>query len=115
MSGAGDVNGDGFADLLVGAPFTDAGGTDRGAAYLVFGGAGLGGSTVTLNALGTGGFTLTGFEDGVLAGLSVSGRGTSTATASPTSSSGHRAPTPGGPATARRTWCLAGRGWAAAP
>ncbi|MBI2931343.1 MAG: FG-GAP repeat protein [Planctomycetes bacterium] len=35
---AGDVNGDGFEDLLVGAPFVDAGGTDRGRAYLFLGG-----------------------------------------------------------------------------
>ncbi|MBI4209246.1 MAG: FG-GAP repeat protein [Deltaproteobacteria bacterium] len=34
----GDVNGDGYDDILVGAPFNDnAGGTDSGAAYLVFG------------------------------------------------------------------------------
>ncbi len=35
---AGDVNGDGRDDLIVGAPFEDAGGTDRGNAYLFFGG-----------------------------------------------------------------------------
>ena len=113
MSGAGDVNGDGFDDLIVGAPFTNAGGSNRGAAYVVFGGAGLGGSTVTLNALGTGGFTLQGFEDNADAGLSVSGAGTSMATALPTSSSGRRRE--GGVLAAGRTWCLAGRAWAAAP
>jgi hypothetical protein len=37
VSGAGDVNGDGFGDLIVGAPFGDNGGTDAGEAYLVFG------------------------------------------------------------------------------
>src|SRR5205823_4656350 len=36
VAGAGDVNGDGFADLIVGASTTDAGGTDRGEAYVVF-------------------------------------------------------------------------------
>jgi hypothetical protein len=39
VSGAGDVNGDGFADLIVGAPYDDNdGGTDAGAAYIFHGG-----------------------------------------------------------------------------
>jgi hypothetical protein len=38
VSAAGDVNNDGFADLIVGAPYTDAGATDAGAAYIIFGG-----------------------------------------------------------------------------
>jgi hypothetical protein len=37
VSGAGDVNGDGFADLLIGAKGADTGGGDRGATYLLFG------------------------------------------------------------------------------
>src|SRR5262249_21775818 len=49
VAGAGDVNGDGFADMIVGAPSTDAGGTDRGEAYVVFGGPNLGGTIPTLN------------------------------------------------------------------
>ena len=36
VSGAGDVNADGFADLLVNAPLNDAAGTDAGAIYLLF-------------------------------------------------------------------------------
>jgi hypothetical protein len=75
VSGGGDVNGDGFDDLLIGASLTDAGGTDRGEAYVVFGGSGLGGGTLTLNALGSQGFTLSGFEDNALAGVNVSGGG----------------------------------------
>src|SRR5207247_561797 len=75
VAGAGDVNGDGFSDYIVGAPKTDAGGTDRGEAYVVFGGPNLGGTIPVLNALGTGGFTLSGFEDSALAGSSVAGAG----------------------------------------
>ena len=37
---AGDVNGDGYDDLIVGAYGNDAGGTDAGRAYVYFGGAG---------------------------------------------------------------------------
>lgn len=37
LSTAGDINGDGRADLLIGADFADADGTDRGQSYLVYG------------------------------------------------------------------------------
>jgi hypothetical protein len=39
VSGAGDVDGDGYDDLLVGACKNDDGGLDAGAAYLVLGSA----------------------------------------------------------------------------
>jgi hypothetical protein len=35
---AGDMNGDGFADMIVGAPGNDAAGTDAGSAYVFLGG-----------------------------------------------------------------------------
>ncbi len=35
---AGDVNGDGFGDLVIGAPGSDAGGTNSGRVYVFFGG-----------------------------------------------------------------------------
>jgi hypothetical protein len=40
VSLAGDVNGDGFDDMIVGARFGDDGGTSAGEAYVVFGAAG---------------------------------------------------------------------------
>jgi hypothetical protein len=37
LSSAGDINGDGFADLIVGASASSGGGTGAGAAYVIFG------------------------------------------------------------------------------
>ncbi len=37
VSAAGDVNGDGFADLLIGAYRADPNGSESGASYVVFG------------------------------------------------------------------------------
>ena len=42
VSGAGDVNGDGFDDLIAGAHFGDDGGPSAGEAYIVYGGTHLG-------------------------------------------------------------------------
>jgi hypothetical protein len=38
VAGAGDVDGDGFGELLLAAPFADLGGTDAGSTYLLHGG-----------------------------------------------------------------------------
>ena len=44
VSGAGDINNDGYDDLIVGARFGDDGGEDAGEAYIIYGGAHLGGA-----------------------------------------------------------------------
>ena len=74
VSSAGDVNGDGFEDLIVGAPGVDADGNDYGASYVVFGAAG-GISSVDLAALGTGGFKIIGEDPNDKFGRSVSSAG----------------------------------------
>jgi Ca2+-binding RTX toxin-like protein len=37
VAGAGDFNGDGLSDVLIGAPLNDTNGSDAGAAYVIFG------------------------------------------------------------------------------
>jgi hypothetical protein len=79
VSGAGDVNGDGVDDFLVGSYGADASGTNRGETYLVYGQGGgnpLSGS-LDLAALGStvAGATFQGIADDDQAGRSVSGAG----------------------------------------
>ncbi|MBI5154155.1 FG-GAP repeat protein, partial [Candidatus Poribacteria bacterium] len=73
VSGAGDVNGDGLADLIVGVPDADANGEHSGRSYVVFGGANS--TTVDLGALGDGGFRMDGIDSWDYSGASVSGAG----------------------------------------
>ena len=72
---AGDVNGDGITDVIVGARGSDHSGSDSGRAYVVFGGAGL--DTVELSdvAAGNGGFAIDAPSSGDLCGLGVAGAG----------------------------------------
>ena len=82
VAAAGDVNGDGFDDLIVGAPRGDDGGTDAGEAYVIFGtasgfGTDVGGRQVLdLTTLSVAeGFIIQGDATDDLAGLSVSSAG----------------------------------------
>ena len=76
VQSAGDVNGDGYDDIIVGAPFADAHGVDSGAAYVIFGKAGGFAADMELGALnGTNGFKLSGIAAGDHAGGAVSGAG----------------------------------------
>ena len=61
VSSAGDVNGDGFDDLIIGALGADPNGDDSGASYVVFGQAGGFAANLNLSDLdGTNGFQITG-------------------------------------------------------
>src|SRR5262245_26343755 len=76
VGSAGDVNGDGFADLIVGADLADVNGTDSGASYVVFGKASGFAANVDLSALdGTSGFILSGAGTGHRSGFSVASAG----------------------------------------
>ena len=78
VSKAGDINSDGFDDLIIGAPYANPKLiTDAGQSYVVFGSATVGsGGTINLSSLdSTNGFTLDGIASGDLSGRSVSDAG----------------------------------------
>lgn len=77
VSSAGDFNGDGLNDLLIGALFADPnGGADTGEAYIVFGRSTGFSSSIDLSSLNGGeGFRLTGIDAGDNFGSAVSGAG----------------------------------------
>ncbi|CAB5494075.1 beta strand repeat-containing protein, partial [Bathymodiolus thermophilus thioautotrophic gill symbiont] len=70
VSSAGDVNGDGLDDLIVGA---NGVGSNAGRSYVVFGKVDK--NAVNLSALGTGGFVINGENAGDKSGYSVSSAG----------------------------------------
>ncbi|MGD9856776.1 MAG: beta strand repeat-containing protein, partial [Planctomycetaceae bacterium] len=76
VSPAGDVNGDGFADVIVGARTDENNGTNSGSSYVVFGKASGFGATFNLSTIdGTNGFRLDGAASNHYSGRAVSGAG----------------------------------------
>jgi hypothetical protein len=75
VSGIGDINGDGMADVIVGARFDDPRGSYSGASFVVFGKATT--TTVELSDVdtGTGGFVINGVSANDRSGFAVSGAG----------------------------------------
>ena len=82
VSNAGDVNGDGIDDLIIGAPYADPNGNNRaGESYVVFGGSDVGNEgSLELSALdGSNGFVINGatnpYDYSGLSGYSVGNAG----------------------------------------
>jgi hypothetical protein len=76
VSGAGDINGDGFDDLVVGGPLANAHGHHSGAAYVMFGKAsGFDAAVQAADLHGSGGFALSGAAPYDYAGAAVSSAG----------------------------------------
>ena len=81
VSSAGDVNDDGYDDIVIGATGGDDGVTDAGEAYVIFG-KGSGFTDINLGALDPAdGFEIVGAATSDQVGISVSSAGTSTMTA----------------------------------
>src|SRR5436190_1455261 len=76
VSSAGDVNGDGFADLIIGAYGADPHGPFSGASYVVFGkGSGFAGNLDLSTLNGTNGLKISGVAAADKSGRSVSSAG----------------------------------------
>ena len=76
VSGAGDMNGDGFRDFIVSDPYFDGPTAASGAVYVIFGAPGVTGGGFDLSALdGRNGFRIDGNQEGSSLGLHVSAAG----------------------------------------
>ncbi len=76
VSTAGDINGDGLGDIIIGASNADTNGENSGVTYVVFGSTSPFPGMLDLSALnGNNGFTINGIADSDLSGFSVSSAG----------------------------------------
>ncbi|MHC5731554.1 MAG: integrin alpha, partial [Nostoc sp.] len=77
VSSAGDINGDGFDDLIIGAESADRNGRyNAGQSYVVFGSNSGFGASFNLSSLnGSNGFVINGIDSGDRSGISVSSAG----------------------------------------
>ena len=75
VSGAGDINGDGLDDILIGANQADPNDSESGASYLVFGKRDDNAVELAFVELGIGGFVINGASADDQSGISVSGAG----------------------------------------
>ena len=110
VSDAGDVNGDGFGDLIIGAPCADPNGSYSGASYVVFGKAGGFAANLNLSTLdGSNGFKLSGVAADDRSGRSVSAAGDVNGDGFDDLIIGALAPIPTAPIPGRATWSSAKR------
>lgn len=76
VSYAGDVNGDGFGDLIVGASGAPSDGNDKGETFVVYGKSGGFASSISVSSLnGNNGFRINGIAEDDFSGASVSSAG----------------------------------------
>jgi len=77
VGGAGDINQDGYDDVIIGTPGSDVGGIDSGLSYVVFGGSqvGEGGKLDLTDLSDDAGLVINGLNPTDLSGYSVSGIG----------------------------------------
>ena len=75
MKGAGDVDGDGFDDVIIGAPYAVNNGTKSGKSYVIYGRASKFPASIDLSLPNTAQIVLIGEAEGDRAGWSVSGAG----------------------------------------